>query len=365
MGKYSLENYYPYEIDQIRPRPLPDMAASKLRQTYQLLTFTWEELEPERGRFCLEHMTERLRLAKNPILKITKNIPAWLTSQTLAQEGFAHLLRKAGSVISQLNQVLGVMITSSEDDIREIDAYVDAFEPMSLLVPLEEEELITYLSEKKIAFGLVIHCSEDNWIDCCEHMAKLGIQNIWEQRPVVLEIEDREPGINIRRESLRWHASFANLPMEIGYRFSLRRLTYPKKIMGCGGLPLRFWFVNTGSSPCYQEFSLKLRLSKGKTALEFLLNIDSGKWVPGDIVYNEIVPLPELADGIYQISVGLVGSDGSWIQLAIDAKQESGFYVMGCIEVDSKLENNLLHAWDNFYPDGYYPLEDPQAPKDN
>jgi hypothetical protein len=61
----------------------------------------------------------------------------------------------------------------------------------------------------------------------------------------------------------------------------------------------------------------------------------------------------------------LFRSDGNPIPLRIEAKQENGYYELGSIDVDPGLENNLLHAWDDFYPDGYYPLEDPQAPKES
>ena len=365
MGKYSLENYCVYETYKIRPKPLASNPDNKGRGMYQTLEYTWEELEPERGRFCIDHMTEELRKTENPILKIVPSAPSWFHNYELLQEGFSCLLRKVGSVVVHIQNLVGVIINSSPINIRVLEAYINTFESKSLLVRLEEEELITYLKENKVAFGLVVNCNEENWIDCCERFARLGIQNTWEQNPVVLEIEGQAVGHNIQRESVRWHASLANLPMEIGYCFTLRRLTFPKKIIGCGGLPLRFWFVNTGSAPCYMQYYLKIKLSQGDVVHEFLLNIDTKQWLLGDIVHNEIISLPGLQEGVYKVSMGIFFLDGSPMKLSVKENQDNGFYELGLIEVDDRLENNLLHAWDDFYPDGYYPLEDPQEPKES
>ncbi len=365
MGRYSLDSYCSYETYKIRPRPLVEGPERLARGTFQLLEYTWKELEPERGRFCLEYMTQELSSTRNPILKLSKQAPDWVNEERLAKEGFAHLVRRVGSTVAPLHRAVGALITSSSYDIGEIDAYFDAFGPMPLLVSLEDTALIIRLKEMDKEFGLLVPCSEVKWIDCCEYFAKLGLQNIWMQKPVVLQIEDQEPGPYIRRQSSYWHAGLANLPMDIGYTYTLRRLTYPKRITSGGGLPLRFWFVNTGSAPCYQEFSLILRLSREGLAKDFRLNTDTKRWLPGDIVHNEIVLVPELVDGTYQVSIGLLCFDGTLMQLNIEGKQNDGFYQLGYIDVASGLEDNLLHAWDDFYPDGYYPLEDPGSPKES
>jgi hypothetical protein len=246
--------------------------------------------------------------------------------------------------------------------------------------------------------------------------------------PVILLITDMMAGTNICREGLRWHAGFANRPMNLGYNFTLRRLTYPKIIAGKGALPVRFWFVNTGSAPSYKKLQLKLKLEfrqelpyasqqelsyellqdnqyepehensnepeqehpydleqinsyilqqensyvtqqrtpseAERTDYTFPLHIDHNAWKVGDITHNEILPLPEMKNGIYLLSVGMFLPDGSPIHLDLRAKEEQGYYELGKIEVTNSLSDDLLHAWDDFYPEGYYPLEDPQVPNE-
>jgi hypothetical protein len=182
--------------------------------------------------------------------------------------------------------------------------------------------------------------------------------------------------------------------MNLGYNFTLRRLTYPKIIAGKGALPVRFWFVNTGSAPSYKKLQLKLKLefrqelpndSQQKLSYEhqqgnsyvtqqripseaertdytFPLHIDHNTWKIGDITHNEILPLPDMKNGIYLLSVGMFLLDGAPIHLDLRAKEKQGYYELGIIEVNNSLTDDLLHAWDDFYPEGYYPLEDPQVP---
>lgn len=375
MGKYSLENYSFYETYKIRPKPGTRLGGDSERGRYQLLSYGWEELEPERGRYCLEQLKEALEQERNAVLSIDRDIPSWMWGVhggpsegfpgEYREEGFACLLRSVGSFLGQMPNMVGVIISSDHGNRWIWDAYREAFADTVLLARLEEEELIRYLKENKQDFGLMVNCSEANWVICCERFARLGLQHTWEQRPVVLCFPEEKAGPHILRESYRWHAAFANRPMDIGYDFTLRRLTFPKKIAGGGGLPVRFWFVNTGSAPCYQEFHLMLRLWKENASWECRLNVDRTRWGVGDITHNEIIPLPELEEGTFFVSVGIFFTDGTFLELNVQAEEQGGYYKMGEIEVDHQIGNNLLHAWDDFYPDGYYPLEDPKTPKES
>ena len=376
MGKYSLENYYPYETYKIRPEPLPEAPVNIGRGEYSFLEYTWQELEPERGNYNIAQITESLSKRHNSILVIKQDPPSWLKASSSGsnnhsswltaypEECFAHLIRRVGSSMAEEQQLVGVVITSAGDSFRVWDAYIEAFDNIPVLAELENGKLIRYLKGKGHSFGLIVKCSENNWIDCCEKFAEYQLQNTWERMPVILHNTDEEIGSNIHREGLRWHAGFTNLPMDLGYNFTLRRLTYPKKIIGNGALPIRFWFVNTGSAPCYKEFQLKIQLESKSTHYEFLLHIDQSSWKIDDITHNEILPLPELQEGSYLLSIGLFFSDGTPIHLDVKAIENQGYYELGTIEVDNCMTDDLLHAWDDFYPEGYYPLEDPKAPNE-
>lgn len=379
MGKYSLESYYPYETYKIRPEPLLEVPVNIGRGECSLLEYSWEELEPERGNYAITRMRECLSTTHNSVLVIRHNPPSWLKENLslLSQhqeECFAHLIRRVGSSLAEEQNVVGVIISSEGVSTRVWDAYLEAFDNLPLLAELEDNKLIRYLQGKGHSFGILIKCSENNWIECCEKLAEHQLQNTWERRPVILLIADMMAGPNIHREGLRWHAGFANQPMNLGYNFTLRRLTYPKIITGNGALPVRFWFVNTGSAPCYRKFRLMIKLELRQELqgipseavnieYNFPLHIDHNAWKIGDITHNEILPLPDMKNGIYLLSVGMFLSDGTPIHLDLQAKEKRGYYELGIIEVNNSLSDDLQHAWDNFYPEGYYPLEDPKAPK--
>lgn len=359
MGKYALEHYSPYETYKIRPLLLSKATVNPGRGQYRLVELTWEELEPHRGKYDLKRLKGALAEVHNPVLSIKQVLPAWLEKGQ--EESFKHLIRRIASALNN-EKLIGVAV-STEDYSQGIwDAYLEAFEGIPLLVSLEQEALLQYLKDHEYPFGLIVNCSEDNWVSCCEKFAGHRLQNTWQRMPVLLQIEEESPGENIRREGLRWHAGLSSRLMDVGYDFSIRRLAYPKKIASKGALPLRFWLVNRGSAPCYLDYSLRLRLERGGEQQEFVLNIDKGAWKMGDITHNEIISLPELPLGEYGLSVGIFFADKSPMELNIQMEEKDGYYRLGTVEVCKDTDVDLAHAWDDFYPDGYYPLEDPQLP---
>ena len=127
-------------------------------------------------------------------------------------------------------------------------------------------------------------------------------------------------------------------------------------------MPLRFWFVNTGTSPCYDQLKLKVKLSIEKQQWIIDLAIKGSHWMLGEIVENKIAVLPDLKPGNYTVSIGLF-SKNQPILLDIDASLQDGFYQVGQVDVDTQNRDELFHIWDTYYPEGYYPLEDPKAPE--
>lgn len=365
MGKYSLENYSTYETYIIRPQSLPKAPNNMGHGQINYLEFSWELLEANSGNYNIYSIIKAITKTLNPVLVIKPTRPSWLKDSI--EEWFASLIRKVGSSLAENNpagykNLTGVIISTVYESPRVWDAYIEAFGDIPILADIHNSRLIRYLQEKGIIFGLVVTCSEDNWIDCCEAFARYNLQNTWKQRPVLLHITDKVAGTNIQREYLRWHAGFTNLPMDVGYNFSPRRLTYPKNVSSKGALPLRFWFVNSGSAPCYQAFTLRIQLHQGDMKFELTMNIDRNAWKLGDITHNEIILLPEMKQGTYTLSVGVFFQNQIPMNLNIQGNEKNGFYELGMIEVDTNNRDDLFHAWNDFYPEGYYPLEDPKSP---
>lgn len=361
MGKYSLENYEKYKTIKIRPQPIPGNNPVSSNGQFEYVAFSWEELEPVRGEYRLEDLKKALNTSQNPVLVLKPDLPPWVKDD--ADQCFAALIRRVGSCIDSGMRLVGVLISTLACSKEEWNAYLDSFETQTLLADLHSGKLIDYLREHGRGFGLLVKCSEENWIECCEAFAKQRLQHVWKSYPVVLHVADSACGPHIRREAHRWHASASNTDAGLGYNLSLRRLTYPETVSSRGSLPLRFWFVNTGSSRIYQEFQLWVQLKQGDKSYEIPLYAATHSWLTGDLVHNEIIQLPDMSPGHYTLSLALLFKDRHYIRLNIQNEQQNGYYEAGTIQVEITDEDSLLNIWDTYYPEGYYPLEDPKVPE--
>ncbi|MFS0726528.1 DUF4832 domain-containing protein [Paenibacillus sp. 1P07SE] len=356
---FSLDSYEQYRTVTVRPRVIPQTAADLGRGRADFLTWSWRELEPERGRYRLDAMLEAIRRAARPILRLSPEQPAWASSDAAA--GYASLIRKVASAVDGREPLAGVVILSLDDDREVWDAYADAFAAVPILADIRKPELIRHLQGLDQPFGLLIRCSEASRLDCCEAMARSRLHHVWKRRPVVLDAADDGCSPALERDARRWHAALANLPLGLGSRLELRRLTFPERVVSGGTLPARLWLVNTGTAGLYQPCQLKLKLSREGKDCELTLAADPQRWFTGDIVHNELLALPPLATGSYRLSVGLFSGDGCGISLSVEGQAADGYYDAGTIIVEDG-EDQLAGIWDSYYPEGYYPLEDPQVP---
>lgn len=361
MSRYSLENYEKYKTVKIRPEPLSPKDDVSKRGLFDYVSFAWKELEPERGEFRLEAIQEALGAANNPILVLTPDLPSWVKDN--AGDCFAALIRKVGSHIDSDRRLTAVLISTLADGKEEWNAYIDSFETQTLLADVQNDRLIGHLRDRSRGFGLLVTCGEENWIECCEAFARNRLQKVWKSHPVILQVTDDVCGPHTRREAYRWHAALSNVNTGLGYNLTLRRLTYPETVSSRGSLPLRFWFVNTGVSRIYRKSQLWVRLKQGEVSYELPLFAATHSWLTGDLVHNEIIPLQDLPQGKYTLSLGLFFEDRSYIPLNIRNQQQDGYYEMGALHVEITDEDPLMNIWDTYDPEGYYPLEDPKLPE--
>jgi hypothetical protein len=126
----------------------------------------------------------------------------------------------------------------------------------------------------------------------------------------------------------------------MGYRFALRRLTYPAVIGPDRKIAFTSWWENDGDAPCYREFPLALRLSNQQTSTVMLTGADIRTWMPGDNLYNNSVFIPaNLPDGEYQLSIAIVdpATHQPAIKLAIQGMDSDGWYGLGNVAVHQTL----------------------------
>ncbi len=123
---------------------------------------------------------------------------------------------------------------------------------------------------------------------------------------------------------------------KMGYRFVLRRFSYPEEVKRNGMLHFKSWWENKGVAPCYKDFAFAIRLKSGGKVSVLPTDANIKEWLPGDIVYDNAVFIPgDLPAGEYDVQIAIVDR---WkfeprVKLAIDGRGEDGWYQLGQIKI--------------------------------
>jgi len=257
-----------------------------------------------------------------------------------------------------------------------IDAYTDSFKETPLIALLMDPATNMYARDQ-LPMGWRIDCIGDLgfWADeqnGWTHMhdfypreiINCNVQDDWKTSPLSFEIcgtfnnwknsqgYDREDVKYIFEQSLKWHMSSFNaksspVPEEwqdlvddwlkkMGYRFVLKRFTFPSKVRQNGKLDFTSWWDNKGVAPCYKDFALAIRLKNNENEQVFITNADIRTWLPGDNVYDNRVFIPlDMKHGTYDLQVGIIDAVNSApkVKLAIEGIDEEGWYTLGKTEI--------------------------------
>ncbi|MFC2076974.1 DUF4832 domain-containing protein, partial [candidate division KSB1 bacterium] len=129
-----------------------------------------------------------------------------------------------------------------------------------------------------------------------------GMKDAWKKAPITMEIcgtfrswRDRQ-GYGVEQvkyifdKALEWHVSSYNaksspvppewMPLvnewlkKMGYRFILRKFTYPSVVKPHEAITFTSWWVNKGVAPSYRDYPLALRLKSGKRTEVLLTDAD-------------------------------------------------------------------------------------------
>jgi len=246
---------------------------------------------------------------------------------------------------------------------RLIDIWFDAFHATPLLMNFDEPEGLRYGTSK--GAGWRFDCLGDlraRWNHMLdfypEQIVRAGIGDVWQRSPVSFETcgvpeSWKRQGYDVNyilREALRWHVTSLNvkssaLPAEwkqafdefqkhMGYRFELRRAEYPSTVHPGADAQFRMWWVNAGVAPVYQPYVLALQFHGAKdSAVE--LPADVRKWLPGDVLVEEPVAIPDLPPGEYSVRVALLDQRTRQpaIALGIAGRTPEGWYDVGKVQI--------------------------------
>ena len=230
-----------------------------------------------------------------------------------------------------------------------VDAYTDNFTKTPLIALLMDEKTNKYAQAQGNGnVGWRVDCigdlgfwakDQNGWTHMYDFypqaIIEYGTRDAWKTAPISLEIcgtflrwRDQEK-YNLEQvkyifdETLKWHISSFNaksspVPPEyepfvkewlnkMGYRFVLRRFTYPEKVSRNGKLPFTSWWENKGVAPCYEAFPLAIRLRNKNDNRVFLTRAHIPKWLPGDNVYDDGIFIPlDMKPGEYEVQLALV-----------------------------------------------------------
>jgi hypothetical protein len=274
-----------------------------------------------------------------------------------------------------------------------LDSYLDSFHKTPLVTQLGDEETVAYtLSRSRAADGSdpvavqrAVSLDKERprvgWrADCLgdlgefsktqnlmtddypEAIINLGLADVWKTAPVTMEACSvmqswKNAGWDLSYiidQAVKWHISSFNakssaVPPEwqpqvndwlnrMGYRFVLRRFTYPGVIDASRKLAFTSWWENKGDAPAYRRYPMELRLKNNQHSVVMVTDADVRTWLPGDSLYNNAVFVPaSLPDGDYQVDLALVdpATRQPKIKLAIAGKESDGWYPLGAIRVQT------------------------------
>lgn len=350
MGKYSLESFERYKT--IRCRPLEKREAVEGAGVSRFVT----------ARAALGG--ERPVLREQPVLRertlLEVRVPAQ-EIQTMAKTESA--LRSLASGYNRDPLLLGVTLATDAGPAarrRLWETAAEAFAPRRYFVPVTDGEQLDYALKHGFARGLLARVGENPY-DTCEAFAENGAQQLFKRMPVLVSFARADA--ELARYARQWHAAAVEgIDAVAGWRIALRRLTYPKALSSGGFAPMRFWWMNRGPSFCHEPVEVRLRLKKDGRTVPVALGDRTDRIPLADRVHNEIVRLPKVTPGQYNLQYGLFTRDGAPLTLAHDGGTPDGYYPADVMNIDDIPRPEYETIWDDFFPDGYYPLEDPQEP---
>ncbi len=281
------------------------------------------------------------------------------------------------SIVGAWGEGAGIELLTPATLESLLDSYLDSFHKTPLVLQPDDKRAITYAMSRAATSSP--HAPPLGWrADCLgdmgffsptenemtdeypEAIIKLGLADAWKTAPVTLEACGvmqtwKNKGYDVQYiidQAVKWHASSFNakssaVPPEwqtqvnawlnrMGYRFVLRRFSYPSAIEANGKLSFTSWWENKGNAPAYRDYRLALRLKRNGASTILLTNSDIKNWLPGDNLYDDAVFVPSaLEDGEYQVDLALVdpATNQPKIKLAIAGVKPDGWYPMGKIEV--------------------------------
>jgi len=183
-------------------------------------------------------------------------------------------------------------------------------------------------------------------------------RNLWEKSPVAFEscwVMEHWHRMGwdldfVIQQSLKWHISTFNaksspVPEEwkdkveewikkMGYRFVLHRAEVPAEAAAGDFLHFGFWIENVGVAPLYHAYPFRIRIRGAGGTFLFDTDADVTGWLPGDVIFDPIIRLPErIPTGEYALEVGLE-REGEPVFFACEEQVGDGYLSLGTFRIN-------------------------------
>lgn len=291
-------------------------------------------------------------------------------------DGHPHLDAVDLSIVGAWGEGMGSELLTESTMHDLVEAYTESFTKTPLIALLMDEKTNKY-AESFGNVGWRVDCIGDLrfWSETefgFSHMYDLypqeiincEVQDAWETAPLSFEICGtfnmwkekqkctREEVQYIFDEALKWHITSFNaksspVPEEwkdlvddwlkkMGYRFVLKRLSYPKSVRRNGKMWFKTWWENIGVAPIYKDYLLAFRLVSGNKKLVYTTDADIRSWLPGDNIYDDAIFVPlDFPTGNYEVQVAILDTQNRKpaVKLAIEGITEDGWYSIGNVNV--------------------------------
>ncbi|UCD50422.1 MAG: DUF4832 domain-containing protein [Phycisphaerales bacterium] len=250
-----------------------------------------------------------------------------------------------------------------------VDSYLEAFRQTYLVMLLTDAKTNRYgLSKRDV--GWRVDCLGDmggfssTWCHMLDYypqaIINFGMKDAWKKAPVTLEVcwvmqhwlDEGWDVDYIIDQSLKWHISSFNAKSSpvpevwephverwlkrMGYRFVLRKFTYPDSVKPGDKLAFTSWWENKGVAPCYRPFRLALRLKGPESSTILVTDADLRAWLPGDNLYDSTVTIStDTVPGEFDLEIAILDErfDEPHVKLAIAGRRQDGWYELGKINV--------------------------------
>jgi hypothetical protein len=191
-----------------------------------------------------------------------------------------------------------------------------------------------------------------------EAIAHLHVSDLWKQAPVSMEScwvmqhwKDQGWSLKyIEEQAIKWHVSSFNnkssaVPeawwpevnewlRHMGYRFTLRRFSFPREIAASRRFRYESWWENKGNAPVYRPYTVTLQFTGTHGTWTIPLEGDPRQWMPGDIVQDGEFYVPQsMPVGDYQMAIGLTdpATRQPEIHLAVEGERSDGWLPLGTV----------------------------------